>query len=81
MEPEDVDRNEVLFEMVQVGNYVRVNAIHPATGIEVTMVGAAGTGEEMLKRLAARKLAYVLAKRRREPGAGGGTGGGGSIVA
>lgn len=77
MEPEDVDLNEVLFEMVRVGNYVRVNAIDPATGTEVTMVGAAGAGEETLKRLAARKLAYALAKRRREPGAGGG----GSIVA
>jgi hypothetical protein len=70
VEPEDVNLTEVLFEMTRVGNYVRVNAIDPTTGTEVTMVGAAGAGEETLKRLAARKLAYAIAKRRKasEPG-------------
>lgn len=45
---------------------IRVAAIDPVTRIEVIMVGAPGYGEEALKRLAARKLAYVIAKRTRE---------------
>ncbi len=56
--------NEVLFEFRRVGNSVRVVAIDPVTNTEITMVGAAGYGEETLKRLAVRKLAYVIAKRR-----------------
>lgn len=55
---------EVLFEFRTVGNVVRVSAIDPATGTEVTMVAPAGHGEHMLKRLAARKLAYVMTKNR-----------------
>ena len=55
---------EVLFEFRRVGKVVRVNAIDPKTGIEVSMVGDMRYGTETLKRLAARKLAYVLAKRR-----------------
>ncbi len=42
---------------------MRVVAIDPITNTEVTMVGDPGCGRETLKRLAARKLAYVLAKR------------------
>ena len=55
---------EVLFEMRRIGRAVRVNAIDPRTGIEVTMVGDARAGVETLKRNAARKLAWVLEKRR-----------------
>ena len=55
---------EVLYEFQRVGNAIRVAAIDPVTGIEVTMVGALGYGRETLKWLAARKLAYVIAKRR-----------------
>ena len=56
--------SEVLFEFYRIGNSVRVVAIDPVTNTEITMVGAAGCGEETLKRLAARKLAYVIAKKR-----------------
>ncbi|MGF1640341.1 MAG: hypothetical protein ACFCUO_05280 [Rhodospirillales bacterium] len=55
---------EVLFEFHWIGGGVRVSAIDPRTNVEVTIVGAPGVGEEALKRLAARKLAYVLAKKR-----------------
>lgn len=55
---------EVLFEMHRVGKAIRVVAIDPHTGTEVTMVGAAGYSMETLKRLGARKLAYVLAKKQ-----------------
>ena len=55
---------EVLFEFHYIGNSVRVVAIDPETNTEVTMIGDPGCGSETLKRLAARKLAYVLAKNR-----------------
>ncbi len=61
---------QVLFEFVRVGHVVKVNAIDPETGIEVSMVGDAKASSETLKRLAARKLEYVLAKRRAEGGRG-----------
>ena len=44
----------------------RITAIDPQSGTEVIMVGAPGYGQEALKRLAARKLAYVIAKNRRQ---------------
>jgi hypothetical protein len=56
--------NEVLFEFHRVGNIVRVVAVDPVTNTEITMIGAPGCGEEALKRLAVRKLAYVIAKKR-----------------
>jgi len=60
--------SEVLFEMQYVGRVVRVTAIDPATGIEVVSVGDAERSVAALKRLAARKLMYVL-KRRAEQSA------------
>ena len=55
---------EILFEMRYVGRVVRVTAIDPATGTEVVSVGDAERGVEALKRVAARKLMYVLKRRR-----------------
>ena len=57
---------EVLFEFRRFGNVVRVAALDPLTNTEISMVGHAGYGEEMLKRVAARKLAYVIAKNRKK---------------
>ncbi len=58
---------EVLFEMRRAGkNGVRVVAIDPITRTEVTMVGDIRYGEEMLKRMAARKLFYVINKKHTE---------------
>ncbi|MEK9724471.1 MAG: hypothetical protein VW405_13450 [Rhodospirillaceae bacterium] len=64
VEPQDVNLREVLYEFVKVGHYLRVNAIDPRTGIEVTMIADPRYGQTMIKRLAARKLAYVIAKKR-----------------
>jgi len=61
-----IDGREVLLEFRHVGEYVRVAAIDPVTNIEVTMVGAADTSEQILTRLAIRKLEYVMRKRERE---------------
>jgi len=52
---------EVLFEFRPIGRFVRVIAIDPIASIEVTMVGDVTYGEELLKRIATRKLKYVIA--------------------
>jgi Domain of unknown function (DUF6898) len=57
--------NEILIEIQQIGNAVKVAAIDPETLIEVSIVGSPNAGEEALKRAAVRKLAYVLKKNRR----------------
>jgi hypothetical protein len=58
---------EVLFELRRVNNRsVRVVAIDPITQTEVIMVGDYRQGESTLKRLAARKLQYVLKKKMAE---------------
>ena len=55
---------EVIIEIQQIGNAVKVTAVDPETQIEVSIVGPPSAGEEMLKRTAIRKLGYVLNKRR-----------------
>ncbi len=57
------DGNEVLIEILQVGNAVKVIAVDPNTGLEVSIVGAPSMSEEMLKRNAVKKLQYVLEKQ------------------
>ena len=64
VEPRDINLREDLYEFVSVGRYMRVNAIDPRTGIEVSMIADPRYGETLIKRLAARKLAYVISKRR-----------------
>jgi len=61
---------QVFFEFVRVGQVVKVNAIDPETGIEVSMVGDAKASSDTLKRLATRKLEYVIAKRLADGGRG-----------
>ncbi|MCP5367388.1 MAG: hypothetical protein H6907_13815 [Hyphomicrobiales bacterium] len=56
---------EVLYEFRPSGAYVRVAAIDPHSNTEVTVVGDPRQGEAVLKRIALRKLIYVLAKGRR----------------
>ncbi len=55
---------EVLIEFHQIGNSVKVAAVGPVTAAEVSIVGAANASQEMLKRLAVRKLDYVLEKQK-----------------
>ncbi|MCW5730019.1 MAG: hypothetical protein KIT20_04620 [Alphaproteobacteria bacterium] len=54
---------EILFEFRQIGSSLRVAALDAESGLEVTLVGPAGAGEEALKRLAIRKLEYVRRKK------------------
>jgi len=64
VETRDVNLREVLYEFIKIGRHLRVNAIDPRTGIEVAMIADPRYGETLIKRLAARKLAYVIAKKR-----------------
>jgi hypothetical protein len=61
---------EVLFELRQIGNSVKVTAIDVATNTEVSTVGPASAGAHGLKMAALRKLNYVLAERARGVGHG-----------
>jgi hypothetical protein len=54
---------EVLFELRQIGNTVKVTAIDVATNIEVSTLGPVAAGQHGLKMAALRKLDYVLAER------------------
>ena len=53
---------EYLIEFIAHGHSVKVTAVDPATGREVSIVGALGAGREELAQLAVRKLNYVLNK-------------------
>lgn len=55
---------EVLFEMQRVGKILRVTAIDPASGTEVIMVADPRQSMLAIKKVAARKLAYVIAKKQ-----------------
>ena len=55
---------EVLFEMRWVGRSVRVAAIDPITHTEVILVAPAKLSLNDMKRVAARKLVYVMSKKQ-----------------
>ncbi|MGF1607652.1 MAG: hypothetical protein ACFB22_15080 [Rhodothalassiaceae bacterium] len=52
-----------IFEFCPVGSVMRVNAVDPETGTEVSIVGPRTASQKELQVVAARKLRYVLAKR------------------
>lgn len=58
------ERGEVIFEFRHNGAYVKVSAVDVASGTEVSIVGDPAAGEAALRRLALRKLDYVLAKNK-----------------
>ena len=59
-----IDLREVLFEIQQIGNAVRVAAIDPYTNTEVVIVGSSAMSYYSLKINAIRKLRYVIAKKQ-----------------
>ena len=59
-------KREILIEFYQIGNSVKVTAVDVVTMVEVSIVGDANASQEMLKRLAVRKLDYVLEKQKKE---------------
>jgi len=65
-----VDQNtrnldEVLFEFIPNGNYVKVVAVDPVTNTEIILVGDRRSGKQMLQKAAVQKLEYVIAKGRK----------------
>jgi hypothetical protein len=54
--------HEVLFEFRPVGRFVKVMAIDPITGTEISVVGDATATPDTLKRIAINKLKYVLSR-------------------
>jgi hypothetical protein len=49
-----------IVEMIQQGRYVKVTAVDPVTGREVSLVGDANAPRAHLEQLAVRKLETVL---------------------
>ncbi len=54
---------EVLIEFQQIGNAVKVTAVDTVTLVEVSIMGPASAGNEVLKQNVINKLEYVLSKR------------------
>jgi hypothetical protein len=61
-EPYDPELPQVLFELIAIGNSVKVSAIDPVTNIEVSLVGPATASSYSLKMNALRKLKARLRK-------------------
>lgn len=59
--------NEVLFEFVQQGRYVRVTALDPVTKAEAVVVGDASTSPDALKRVAINKLRMIISRGQGQP--------------
>lgn len=57
---------EALFEFHQIGSYMKVSALDPETGIEVSIVGPANASEYVLRTNALRKLEAALRKSEGE---------------
>ncbi len=57
-----LNESEVLFEVRQVGNAVKVSAIDPVTNTEVCVVGPVNASPYTLKMNAVRKLRMVIRK-------------------
>lgn len=54
---------EVLVEFQQIGNAVKVTAMDTKSMVEVSIMGPATAGEEILKRNVINKLNYILSKK------------------
>ncbi|MBL0320031.1 MAG: hypothetical protein IPP74_12205 [Alphaproteobacteria bacterium] len=59
-----LNNSPYLIEWRQVGHAVKVSAIDPQTTLEVSIVGDARVGLDVLKKQAIRKLNHQLNKQR-----------------
>ncbi|MEQ9226895.1 MAG: hypothetical protein RLO15_11135 [Parvibaculum sp.] len=71
---------EVIFEFIPVGGSVKVTAIDVATGLEVSVIGPSIAAQSELQNIAARKLRYMLEKKKEDKPNDKPQGGGGGIV-
>ena len=58
--------DEIYFEYVVQGAYVKVSAIEPETKTEAVVVVPRGLSEDQMKYQALQKLSYILKKRIEE---------------
>lgn len=63
-----VNDDRVIIEFIRRGAYVKVSAIDPGTGDEVSIVGDPARGEASLKQIAVKKLRYVQQKNKEKGG-------------
>lgn len=61
---------DIIIEFHRIGSSVKVSAMDPSTLTEVSIVGPANAGEEILKHNVLRKLEFVLAKKKTEKNIG-----------
>ena len=54
---------EILFEFVIEGNFVKVMAVDPLTGTEISIVGDRRTSKSTLENIATKKLIWVLKRK------------------
>lgn len=57
-----ISDSAILVEMIPQGNFMKVTAMDQQTLTEVSIVGDASKDQDELKRIAAQKLRYVLAR-------------------
>ena len=58
------DGANYLVEFITVGNSVKVCAVDPVSGREVSIVGPASASRTQLTKVAVDKLEYILAKEK-----------------
>jgi len=58
------DEGKYLVEFIQIGTSVKVSAVDPVSGREVSIVGPATATRDHLSRVAVNKLKYILAKEK-----------------
>ncbi|MEO0412769.1 MAG: hypothetical protein AAF221_13115 [Pseudomonadota bacterium] len=66
--PASMNDRGYLLEFVQARGAVKVSAIDPLTGTEVSIVGSPAASQRQLEQVAVRKLEYVLGKTEAEVG-------------
>jgi len=54
--------NGIIFEIIRLGDYVKVSAVDPITGVEVSVVGPAKGPIEPVKQVALQKLRRALTR-------------------
>ncbi len=58
------DTDEYLVEFIQIGASVKVSAVDPQSGREVSIVGPANAPRSQLSRVAVNKLKFILSKEK-----------------
>ena len=59
-----MSQDEIFVEFVMQGNVVKVTAIHAVSGTEASIVGPANAPRAALADAAARKLKYVMERKK-----------------